>query len=129
MWSCTKCGEVHEDQFEICWKCASKEMEEHVVAGEPPPRTAPSPAPEPRLRSGGSILVRMGIAFVVGAVMGGAAFYAFVPDLGGMTLLPSVWSGIALAILVGIHFWVIFPYEPGNAPRQSAEQQQDEPAS
>jgi len=24
MWTCPKCGEVLEDQFDSCWKCAGK---------------------------------------------------------------------------------------------------------
>lgn len=25
MWTCAKCGEQHEDQFETCWKCVGEE--------------------------------------------------------------------------------------------------------
>ena len=24
MWTCSKCGERHDDQFETCWKCAGE---------------------------------------------------------------------------------------------------------
>jgi hypothetical protein len=29
MWKCKKCGEMHEDQFESCWKCDSYDGKEH----------------------------------------------------------------------------------------------------
>jgi outer membrane protein assembly factor BamD (BamD/ComL family) len=25
MWTCSKCGERHDDEFDSCWKCAQKE--------------------------------------------------------------------------------------------------------
>jgi|KBSSwiStaDraftv2_1062776.scaffolds.fasta_scaffold338731_2 hypothetical protein len=25
MWTCNKCGERHEDEFDSCWKCAQNE--------------------------------------------------------------------------------------------------------
>ena len=30
MWSCKKCGEMHEDQFQSCWKCESFDGNEHL---------------------------------------------------------------------------------------------------
>ncbi len=27
MWTCPKCGEQHEDQFESCWKCTDQTVE------------------------------------------------------------------------------------------------------
>jgi hypothetical protein len=120
MWVCPKCGEPHEDHFKICWKCASQEMEEQVTA-EAPPRV---PKPEPRLRSGSVILLRVGIAFVVGVVLGAAAFPMFLPatlqaslgEIAASAVPCALFAGVALAIPVGIFFWVIFPYEPTAVP-------------
>jgi uncharacterized protein with PIN domain len=36
MWQCSKCGEAHDDQFELCWKCAGEETA---------PALKPSPNP------------------------------------------------------------------------------------
>lgn len=122
MWICPKCSEPHEDHFKICWKCASEEMAEHVTAEAPPP-----PAPEPRLRSGGSILVRVAIAFVVGTILGGAAYQGFARrSLQGEDAAIGVGffalaCGLGLAIGVGVFFWVIFPFEPPPAPQPQEE--------
>jgi hypothetical protein len=125
MWICSQCGEPNEPNFELCWNCASKEMEEQVTAAPPRPML-PNPAAEPRLRSGGSIIVRILIAFVVGTVLGGAAFHTFMRSTDPLTSATyALLSGIALAIFVGIFFWVIFPYERESArqpgPSEEAE--------
>jgi hypothetical protein len=39
MWTCSKCGEKHEDHFDSCWKC------NHTRAGQP---VAAPPPPEKR---------------------------------------------------------------------------------
>jgi hypothetical protein len=123
MWVCPTCSEPHEDHFKICWKCASQEMGEHVTAEAPSPR-----APEPRLRSGGAILVRVAIAFVVGVILGGAAYQGFLrrsmqgEDAATGAGIFALASGIGLAILVGVFFWVIFPYEPTAGPQASEKQ-------
>jgi hypothetical protein len=126
MWVCAKCGEPHEDHFKICWKCASQEMPEQVTADAP--LLAPATDPDPRLRSGGSILVRIAIAFVVGAILGGAASNVFTrgsmpEDTMGIAVAAGSFalaSGLGLAIVTGIFFWVIFPYEP-TAARNALE--------
>ncbi len=44
MWTCDQCGEVHEDQFQSCWKCAgiaaaAAGVDEGLGRnGAPPPR-------------------------------------------------------------------------------------------
>ncbi len=126
MWVCAKCGEPHEDHFKICWKCASQEMEEQV------PADVPLPAPEPRLRSGGSILVRIAIAFVIGVILGGAAYQGFLrrslqgDDAATGVGIFALAVGVGLAILVGIVFWVIFPYEPTAAPEPAEKKEAPE---
>lgn len=117
MWYCDKCGEQHEDQFQVCWKCASDELAGHVTAEPPEPKA------EPKLRSGGSILIRMLIGFVVGAILGGAGYTTFGPrilhgDDPGAAGAGSfaVIAGVGLALAVGMFFWVLFPFEPTPAP-------------
>jgi len=44
MWTCSKCGEKHEDQYDSCWKCR------HSRTGEPPPPPPPPPPPLKCLR-------------------------------------------------------------------------------
>lgn len=135
MWVCPKCGEPHEDHFKICWKCASQEMTEHVTA-ETPARAA---VPEPRLRSGGSIMVRIVIGFVVGAILGGAVLsrfaHSYFPpeyDTASATSVATVAliSGVGLAIVIGVFFWVIFPYEPTPAaePAERTDAKEDSPS-
>ncbi len=36
MWTCTKCGEQHEDHFDSCWKCTKAEPAESSIHGRPP---------------------------------------------------------------------------------------------
>jgi hypothetical protein len=117
MWICPKCSEPHEDHFKICWRCASQEMQEHVTTEAPPPAK-----PEPRLRSVGSILVRAFIAFVVGAVIGGAISLTSPPDVQAVY---AIYSGLALAIIVGIFFWVVLPYEPSSVAQTAKEEHPD----
>jgi hypothetical protein len=113
MWTCPKCSEPHEDHFKICWKCASQEMAEQVTTEVPPP-----PKAEPRLRSFGSILVRAAIAFVVGGIVGGAISFSSPPDVQAVY---AIYSGLALAIIVGIFYWVILPYEPRSVAPMAEE--------
>ncbi len=117
MWICPKCSEPHEVHFKICWKCASQEMAEHVTT-----ETPPLPKPEPRLRSLGSILVRAFIAFVVGAILGGVISFTSPADVQAVY---AIYSGLALAILVGIFFWVIFPYESSSVAQTPKEEHPD----
>lgn len=35
MWTCTECGEQHEDRFDSCWKCAGT-SEKSVGTSTPP---------------------------------------------------------------------------------------------
>ena len=35
MWTCAKCGEVIEDQFDACWKCSSTRGGAALPAGAP----------------------------------------------------------------------------------------------
>jgi hypothetical protein len=129
---------MHEDHFQVCWKCAGKEMEEQAPAEAPTLVAPPQQQPEPRLRSSGSILARMVIAFVIGAILGGAASYSgFLNRFLGYDLMGSLsaalWNGAVLGgvltIVVGILFWVIFPYEPSRTPVGSAANSTSGPAA
>ena len=124
MWICRKCGEPHQDQFKECWQCVGAEMDEHVMAGEPPLKAALPPT-ERKLRSLGSILLRAGIGFLVGLLIGLSSLNFINPS----TILPEEWiisskdkivlglmAGAVFGTLVGIFVWVVFPYEP---PRES----------
>ncbi|HZZ81392.1 MAG TPA: hypothetical protein VFE62_23020 [Gemmataceae bacterium] len=115
MWTCPKCAEQNEDNFQICWKCASDESEmETRVTAEPPP-IVPRQMREPKLRSGASIIVRILIAFIVGGIFGGAVFQAVYRTTD--PVIVGTWaliSGLCLAGVIGIYFWVIFPYVPGT---------------
>lgn len=118
MWTCSQCGENHQDQFKDCWKCAGPAMEQPVMALAPP---EPTPAvPERRLRSMGSILLRAGVGFFIGTILSLGTFSVINPQ----TILPTVLEisptdkvalallgGASLGVLVGLFFWVLFPYE------------------
>ena len=119
MWTCSQCGERHQSQFKDCWKCAGAAMEQPVTAVAPP-EPEPSP-PERRLRSLGSILVRAGVGFFLGAILSFSTFNVVNPR----TILPAVLDisptdkiamgligGAIIGVLVGLFFWVLFPYEP-----------------
>lgn len=126
MWICAKCGEPHQDQFKECWKCVGAEMEssEHVTAEPPMPTRSP---PERRLRSLGSIFSRAVVGFLVGALlslMGLNFIHAQVrnSEIGqlGQDLSPAGLTVLALIVgaffgfLVGLFFWVVFPYESSD---------------
>ena len=117
MWTCPNCGEPLEDHFKICWKCASQEPAEQVTTEAPPP-----PKPEPRLRPFSSVLVRAAIAFVVGAIIGGAISFTSPVDIQAVY---AIYSGLALAIIVGIFYWVILPYEPTSVEPAAQEEHPD----
>lgn len=106
MWTCPQCGEMHDGRFQGCWKCASPEYSTHFTAEEPKP--APPP---PALRSTGSIVMRVVVAFIVGMIAGLAIFHR-----SGLLLETAAMYGLALggglAFIVGVFFWVLFPYEP-----------------
>ena len=132
MWICRKCGEPHQDQFKECWKCVGAEIDGQVMAGEPklPPALPPK---ERKLRSLGSILLRVGIGFLVGLVIGLSSLNFINPR----TILPDEWivsttnkivlgliAGAIFGILVGIFIWVVFPYAP--MPESNAAKNADE---
>jgi len=46
MWTCPKCGEKIEDQFDTCWRCAAPPSDAPADAWTPPdPAPAAVPAP------------------------------------------------------------------------------------
>src|ERR1017187_8199756 len=134
MWICAKCGEPHQDQFKDCWKCVGAEMaaEEHVSAA--PPRPTPPPR-ERRLRPLGSFLSRAAVGFLVGALlslMGGNYINAQIRNSGighlgqdlspeGLTVLALI-VGAVLGALVGLFFWVVFPYESTDSRQIDREE-------
>ena len=134
MWVCSKCGEPHQDQFKECWKCAGIEMEksEHVMPG-PPPVTLPPP--ERRLRSTGSVLARAAVGFLIGAVLSLSSLNFVNPQtlMPGQEMTPGSKTVFALVIgaifglIVGLFFWVLFPYEATAEPTQT-EIENDEQA-
>ena len=104
MWTCPQCGEMHEDRFKECWKCANHSA--HITAEEPKP--APPPPP---LRTAGSIVMRVVVAFVVGLIAGLAIFHrAGLPLETAATY--GLYLGGGLALGVGVFFWILFPYQP-----------------
>src|SRR6266852_7911971 len=117
MWICQRCGEPHQDQFKECWKCAGAQAEESVVAGEPPPRPAPSPT-ERKLRPLSSIIVRGLVGFLVGLLLSLSSLNfinpkAVLPDVSSTDkFVISLWAGAIVGSVVGLFIWVMFPYEP-----------------
>ena len=126
MWICARCGEPHQDQFRECWKCVGAEMEEVEAAQAPPVRPA-APAPERRLRSVKSILLRAAVGFLVGTLVAMSSFNFILPQ----TILPSeamspagrslfaLVVGLIFGLVVGLFFWVVLPYEPGQQPTKT----------
>ena len=118
MWICPKCGESHHDQFKECWKCAGAEMQHEISEGEPQPSVL---KPEPQLRSLSSILIRVAIAFGVGML-----FTAAVSHRRGASLEEAVSLGATIGavvcLLVGIFFWVVFPFTPTKEPTETTDQ-------
>lgn len=128
MWICPRCGEPHQDQFKECWKCIGAEIDEHVTAGTPRPEPS-KPPPERRLRSTGSILLRGGIGFLFGTLLSISSCNFVNPQtvLPGQDLSATNKTIIALivgaifGVIVGLFFWVLFPYEPCDNVRDEQE--------
>ncbi len=130
MWSCPKCGEMHDDHFDICWKCASPEVL-HEPARAPATQT-----PERKLRPFRSIAWRVVVAFFAGSILGLALFQSTLRNvvasagLGNPTTLGSTVYGLIVgmltAILVALIHWIFFPYEPLPASAHSEPMEDDE---
>lgn len=128
MWICTTCGEPHQDQFKECWKCAGAEPNEHITA-EPPKLVPVAPLPERKLRPFGSILARALVGFLIGAVLSLSSFNFVNADtiVPNQPLSPAGRTALALlvgaifAIVVGLFFWVVLPYEPLDTSRAEVE--------
>ncbi len=132
MWSCPKCGEMHDDHFNICWKCASNEP--MPLADRASPVLAP---PERKLRPFRIIVGRSLLAFFIGSIIGIALFHStlrrFIATAGlgdPLTLGSTLYGlivGVLAAFLVAIIHWIFFPYEPSPASHeQSANDDDDE---
>lgn len=120
MWICQTCGEPHQDQFKECWKCVGTQIDERRMAGEPPPK-ASLPAPERKLRSLGSIVVRALAGFLIGMVLSLSSLNfinprAILPEVMVVSssdkFFLSLIAGAILGTLVGLFIWVVFPYAP-----------------
>jgi hypothetical protein len=121
MWTCTHCGEVHEDQFKECWKCADPAQSPHVTAEAPKPTSEPPPRP---LRSLASILVRVVFAFIIGIIAGAAIvstwFATSDAEQASSAYTYALGLGAGLAFATFITFWIIIPYEPRVGPVEPA---------
>jgi hypothetical protein len=101
-------------------------MEEAEAVPSPPVRV-PAPAPERRLRSVKSILLRAAVGFLVGTLLAMSSFNFIHPQ----TILPSesmspvgrslfaLVVGLLFGLVVGLFFWVVLPYEPGQQPTKA----------
>ena len=128
MWICPRCGEPHQDQFKECWKCVGAETDEHVTA-EPPRPQPPKQPPERRLRSTGSILLRAGIGFLLGTLLSMSSCNFISPqtvisdqDLTATNkVIIALIVGATFGVIVGLFFWVMFPYESTNNGHDAQE--------
>jgi hypothetical protein len=107
---------MHEDRFRECWKCASPEHSTQITAEAPK-----LPPPAPALRSPGSILMRVVVAFVVGMIAAMAIFHR-----SGVPIETAAEYGLylggGLAFLVGVFFWILFPYQPSRDAEVPSEE-------
>src|SRR6185369_3153996 len=60
MWICRQCGEPHQDDFKLCWKCVGQEMRE-----VPELHHALPPGLDRKLRPISWVIVRAAIAVIV----------------------------------------------------------------
>jgi hypothetical protein len=109
MWTCSTCGEAHDDRFKDCWKCAGAEMEQ---ATAPPPAAPLAPKQEQKVRSFDSILVRAAIAFVIGVFVGVAIASRTAASEPAEMVRAGLIVGLEFAGVVGVFVWVFYPYEP-----------------
>ena len=119
MWICPRCGEGNEDSFKECWKCISDEIQGQGTATPPP-----LPAPPRRVRSLGSVLIRVAIGFAVGMLIGLVIFHRNATPLAEAAVAGAIGGGV-LAGSVGVFVWVLFPYEPGPASNSVGEVNED----
>jgi predicted lipid-binding transport protein (Tim44 family) len=102
MWTCLKCRENIEDQFDTCWHCGTKR--DGSPPATPPPSFPTSEPAAPAAASGGGgaafvkggcgcLLVFVALAFI--AVLFGGHAHA---DIGGLIMLFIVGGVIGLII-------------------------------
>src|ERR1700722_4002434 len=100
MWTCPRCGEKHQEQFDACWKCAGQDM----------PRGASDAETRPT-RSLACVLLHAAYGLLFGAVVGG-----FVLSLFGapfwVALRVGGLLGIGVGVLSAVLNWVMFPSQP-----------------
>lgn len=85
MWTCPKCGEKIEDQFDSCWKCAAE------------------PAPSDRLA-----VQSVGRRIRLGCIYGGGAWILSLVFI--QMLAPMITDGRnpAIAVIFAPFFWLLF---------------------
>jgi hypothetical protein len=100
---------------------------EEAEAVQAPPVRAPAPAPERRLRSVKSILLRAAVGFLVGTLLAMSSLNFIHPQ----TILPTeamspagrslfaLVVGLIFGVVVGLFFWVVLPYEPAQQPTKT----------
>jgi hypothetical protein len=100
MWTCPRCGEKHQEQFDACWKCAGQAM----PRGQPDTQTQPT-------RSLACVLPHAAFGLLFGAVVGG-----FVLSLCGVPFEAALrvggLLGLAAGMLSGVLSWVMYPFQP-----------------
>lgn len=93
MWTCEKCGEAIEDQFESCWKCAA-------ASGPSTGETCPKFLAK-CLACGSDRLVK-GVKVVDKVLVGAAAqSLEYYPQRDGTSLLPKIVSTGTVAVVCG----------------------------
>ena len=98
MWTCPKCHESIEDQFDTCWKCAGRR--DGTEPAQSP--TQLSPASPPTTSGGGAAFVKGGCGCLV--MFAGLAFLAVLfgghahADVGGLILLFVIGGFIGLIV-------------------------------
>ena len=99
MWTCPKCNETIDDQFDTCWKCAGRR--DATDPGQTPPQPA-SAAPTDTSSGAGAAFVKGGCGCLV--IFIGLAFLAVLfgghahADLGGLILLFVIGGVIGLVV-------------------------------
>lgn len=94
MWTCSKCSEAHEDQFDECWNCAPKKL-------APPPPSSRMPS-----------FIRIGFRLVYpvfGALLGNCIWSLIGDSVAEIAY--GTWVGGVLGYLVMVmtSIWSLLP--------------------
>lgn len=106
MWTCTKCGEVHQDEFDACWKCNTARGEVASPPSNQPSKSVQTDKAGTTNPYAGVLMDRYDIAYRFAGslaplgrfVRGVAVVLGFLSVIGAIAVLAEANMPVAVAI-------------------------------